>query len=71
MLKNLLNMTKGDINNRSAELGVRRALDKQVGFKSQADLLGGQKGHGPPTQLKFTQYHLVFIIFDHVKYKIF
>jgi hypothetical protein len=25
----------------------------------------------PPTQLKFTQYYLVFISFDHVKYKIF
>jgi hypothetical protein len=25
----------------------------------------------PPTQLKFTQYYLVFISFDHIKYKIF
>jgi hypothetical protein len=25
----------------------------------------------PPTQLKFTQYYLVFISFNHVKYKIF
>jgi hypothetical protein len=25
----------------------------------------------PPTQIKFTQYYLVFISFDHVKYKIF
>jgi hypothetical protein len=41
-----------------------------------ADCTGGPswrlKGAmAPPTQLKFTQYHLVFISFDHVKYKIF
>jgi hypothetical protein len=29
------------------------------------------KGPWPPTQLKFTQYHLVFTIFYHVKHKIF
>jgi hypothetical protein len=34
--------------------------------------LEAKRGHSPPpTQLKFTQYHLVFISFDHVKYKIF